>query len=139
MFKEVNTNAAKQFKLWLFEDVLPSIRKTGKYELDSKTKIELDKVNEQLKSYERDKHLVIDELKKRDKRIETLEFNQKKNKYPDGGYVYVLKLGNTQDVSDDEDQLLKHGKTDHLNKRSHTYNTSFPDDVKFEYTLKTGG
>lgn len=111
MLRNINTPLARKFKFWLYEEVLPEIRKTGKYELDKKNKAELDKVNERLKSYEHKEKTVMDELKSRDKRIETLEFNQKKNKYPDGGYIYVMKPSNAHDVPEDEDQLLKSGKT----------------------------
>ena len=64
---------AKIFMKKYFEDIMPKIRKTGKYILDKIAKKELDKINEKLKS-----------IKKSNKK---LVINQKNIVYPDGSHI----------------------------------------------------
>lgn len=59
----------------------------------------------------------------------SLKNNQKKDRFPNGGSVYVIKPYSLSD-----DNLLKIGKTDKpLNKRINTYNTSLPNNVIILY------
>jgi prophage antirepressor-like protein len=102
---------ATQFKKWIVGDVIPSIRKTGKYTMNEKNKNDMENLNAQLDNYK--------------KRVMVLENNQKKEKYPDGGYIYIVKPNNTE-----KDDLYKIGKVDEkLGKRMNTYNTALPDKV----------
>ncbi|VBB19050.1 BRO-N domain protein [Yasminevirus sp. GU-2018] len=109
---------ALKFKDWLISDVVPSIRKFGRYELDGETKKNIEKLNEDIKSYK--------------KRITILENNQKKEKYPKGGYIYILQPPDIQD-----EDLHKVGKTDRdLNDRINVYNTSLPDKMMVKYAKR---
>lgn len=101
---------AKKFKDWIVSSVIPSIRKMGKYELNKDMKSEIKKLNDKLDKYKQ--------------KVKILENNQKKEKYPKGGYIYIIKPPH---INND---LHKVGKTDkNLNKRLNTYNTSLPDKV----------
>lgn len=103
---------AVQFRKWISSEVVPSIRKYGKYEIDDQTKKNMDDLNKQLDEYK--------------KRIMILENNQKREKYPEGGYIYIVKPPN---IDIDED-LHKVGKADEkLNKRLNSYDTALPDKM----------
>lgn len=106
---------AKEFHKWLVEEVLPQLKKYGEYKLGEKYKAEIDKANAKIKSMK-------GTLKK-------YENNRKKNKYPTGGLVYVLRPING------DKKLLKIGKTGNLTPRLNTYNTSVPDNMEVLYTL----
>jgi prophage antirepressor-like protein len=45
---------AINFQLWLVNDVLPNLRKYGKYEVDKKLKIKLKNINKKIKILERE-------------------------------------------------------------------------------------
>lgn len=114
LYALVNNSKQKQavgFKEWLYEEVLPSIRQTGSFILETKYKNELEKTKE--------------ELMKHKMKIQVLENNQRKEKYPEGGFIYVIRPANI-----DED-LLKIGKT-----RLRTHNTTVPDKVNVLYKVK---
>lgn len=107
---------AERFRLWIFKTVIPTIRRTGRYEMSESQRVELDELN-----------LTLDEYKKR---VKVLENNQRKERYPEGGYVYIVKPVNLND------DLYKIGKTNDLNKRLSTYNTTVPDKVMVVDKLK---
>jgi len=44
---------AKEFQLWLINEVLPNLRKYGKYELNKKIKLKLKKLNKKIKILEK--------------------------------------------------------------------------------------
>jgi prophage antirepressor-like protein len=112
-------NKAKQFQEWISTEVIPKIRKSGKYEINKNQKKSINKLNEELEKYK--------------KRVKILENNQKKEKYPKGGYIYVVQPPEYEIA----DELFKTGKTDNdLNKRLNTYNTTLPDKVIVRYKLK---
>jgi prophage antirepressor-like protein len=106
---------AKKFHTWLVEEVLPEIRTNGKYKIAEKYKKDIDKANNKIKTM---KNI-----------IKKFENNKKKNKYPNGGVVYVLRP-----IGGDKN-LLKIGKTKNLNPRLNTYNTSVPDNMELLHTL----
>jgi prophage antirepressor-like protein len=108
---------AVKFTDWITSEVIPTIRKTGKYEVDDNTAKKIDDMNEELKKYK--------------KRVKVLENNQKKEKYVEGGYIYVIKNPESDEAN------YKIGKTDKdLNKRLNTYNTSSPDNFLVAYKKK---
>lgn len=109
---------AIEFKRWVTQDVIPAIRKTGTYTIEKKYENKLKNLNEQIKTYK--------------KRIKVLENNQKKSKYPEGGYVYVLKPPDQKNTN-----LHKIGQTMNLEKRINTYNTSLPDNMIIVHKAKT--
>lgn len=104
---------AKQFQLWISKNVLPALRKYGKYEHTSNNLInELDI-----------------KLKNANDEITILKNNQNKTKYPNGNHVYIMKQLDLKN----KDQIYKIGITKNLNKRANVYNTGFANNVKFLY------
>lgn len=94
---------AKKFKLWITQEVLPSIRKYGFYKLKIKYEKEYEDMLQQINKLEKDnKHMKTD---------------LKKEKFPDGGLVYVI------DYSDEGDDIYRIGSTDNMNKRKKIYDT----------------
>ena len=87
---------AKLFMNKYFKDIMPEIRKTGKYILDENNKQKLDIMNN------------VDLLN-----------NQRNIIYPNGKSIYVIIL------MKNNIKYFKIGYTKNLNKRLKTYNTSF--------------
>jgi len=108
---------AKEFKRWVIEKVLPSIRQTGSYTIKEKYKKQLAILNKKIKSYQ--------------KEIQILRNNQKKIKYKPGGLIYVLRPIDSRNPN-----LLKPGKTRKMKNRLYTYNTSTPDDMEVLFTIE---
>jgi prophage antirepressor-like protein len=104
---------ARNFQLWLSNDVLPKLRKQGKYELDKKVKFKVKNLNKKIKILEHNNKL----LKK----------NLTKNKYPKGTHVYVIE----------DEKLYKIGYTSDLKKRIQVYNTGKANKATYAYYKKT--
>jgi prophage antirepressor-like protein len=108
---------SKKFRKWIYEEILPSLRKKGTYILHEQMKHKFDELNKELEEY-----------KIKNKKLEN---NLKKNKFPEGGIIYII-----QPIELEDDEQFKIGKTINMNKRKNTYNTTVPDNVKVLYTLK---
>ena len=108
---------AEPFKRWILKEVIPRIRKTGEYKVESKYKKKLIQLEKK--------------LKEKSKRVRILEHNQKKKKYKVTGLIYVLRS-----INHGSDGLIKMGRTTDLNKRLNTYNTSVPDDMELLFVLE---
>jgi hypothetical protein len=104
---------AKDFQLWLINDVLPNLRKHGKYELNKKIKNKLKNLNKKIKILE--KNNII------------LKNNMTKHKYPKGTHIYIIE----------DDNKYKIGYTDDLEKRLRTYNTGKANKIEYVYYKKT--
>jgi prophage antirepressor-like protein len=104
---------AKDFQLWLINDVLPNLRKYGKYEMNKKIKLKLKNLNKKIKLLE--------------KNNKVLKNNMTKNKFPKGMHVYIIE----------DNYKYKIGYTDDLAKRLNTYNTGRADKVDYVYYKKT--
>jgi len=74
---------AKKFQRWLFHKVLPSIRKTGKYEIEGLSEIDLI-----IKSAQALKHIELKTLE-HDRRLTTLEALSKTDS-GDTGYMTII-------------------------------------------------
>jgi hypothetical protein len=108
--------------MWVLRVVLPSIRQYGFYQLEQKYKYKLDDISEKLKN-ERNK-------------VEMLENNQKKQKFPDGGLVYALEpMGLIP--KDTNKKIIRIGKSEFMKNRWSTYNTAVPDNFKLLYYIET--
>ena len=107
------TPKAIEFQEWLTGTVLPSLRKYGIYELEEKQKKKMEKINLKIKQLEKQKN--------------KLEKNLKKEKYPLGGIIYILKV----------DDLYKIEIIENLQKRTNNYNTSYPNKTNIVYYKKT--
>jgi prophage antirepressor-like protein len=104
---------AKEFQLWIITEVLPNIRKYGKYEVNKKLKLKLKNLNKKIKLLE--------------KQNEILKKNMTKNKYPKGMYIYILEDNN----------LYKIGYTNDLQKRINNYNIGKANKAEYKYYRKT--
>ena len=95
------------------DDVLPNLRKHGKYEINKKIKQKLKNLNKKIKKLEKDNI----KLKK----------DMTKNKFPKGTHVYIIE----------DNEKYKIGYTDDLQKRLQTYNTGSSDKIEYAYYKKT--
>jgi prophage antirepressor-like protein len=95
---------AQKFRDDIFSNILPTIRKTGKYNIEDKNK-----------------------LKELNKEIIELKNNQRNIKYPIGKAIYVIKkvINNKK--------YYKLGYTRNLNKRLKVYNTGNPNKLLYKY------
>ena len=98
-----NLPAAKKFQYWVFHDVLPSIRKYGKYQLK--------------KEYENERNAMITRLRYIEKEYELMKRDLKKDTYPDGALVYVI------DYSTKSKPIYRIGKTIDMKKRKTVHDT----------------
>ena len=104
---------AIEFQSWLINEVLPNLRKYGKFELNNKIKTKLKKLNKKIKLLEKNNKI--------------LKSNMTKNKYPKGTHIYILE----------DDNKYKIGYTDDLVKRLQTYNTGKANKLNYVYYKKT--
>ena len=115
-------NEAKKFKKWITKTVIPSIRKYGIYQVKHEDMKQIKKINEQL-------DITKDQLKIAQNRIETLEHNQTKTKYDNGGRVYAFK---SPDINQ---PYIRIGKTNNIKKRKAVYDTSTPNKFIEVYSI----
>jgi len=94
----------------LFTDVLPEIRKTGKFALNTTERKNMNKLTQKLKNYQ-----------KESKRTRKHSFPNKTGK----GFIYVLKVPTTKNGA--SKTCYKVGYTANLKKRLATYKTGNPD------------
>ena len=97
--------SAKEFQQWLINEVLPNLRKHGKYEINKKIKQKLKNLNKKIIKLQKDNI----KLKK----------DMTKNKFPKGTHVYIIE----------DNGKYKIGYTDNLINRLQTYNTGRSDKV----------
>lgn len=76
-----------------------------------------------------------DIIKKQNKKIETLERNLKKVKYPVKGAVYIMDVSGSSNLGDSNG--FKIGKTKNMNIRVNAYNTHHKDNPKVVYVFYT--
>ena len=107
--------AAIKFYKWTIEEVLPSIRNKGYYELEQKHKIEIDELNQ---------------------RIKILENNQAKKHITKGKYIYIIKSADNKLIKLKITEIYKIGKTIKFNSRMNTINTSSKDNFIILYKAK---
>jgi prophage antirepressor-like protein len=105
---------AKQFKDWVVDDVLPSIRKYGFYKLKKKYKNKI--------------HKFVDKINYLEKININMKNDLKKEKFPDGALFYVI------DFSEDGIEIYKIGICDDLKSRKQIYNTHTFHKKKVVYT-----
>lgn len=92
---------AKEFKNWVADIVIPSIRKYGKYKFKESHNEEMYKLTQE-----------INELQKTNN---ILENDLKKDKYPNGSVFYVIEY------SDGLNNYYRIGQTNDMNKRKKVY------------------
>lgn len=95
---------AKEFKKWITNDILPSLRKKNYYKMKKSHNNELTKLNKQLNF-----------IKSQNK---TLKRDLKKESYPKNNLLYVIDYS-----TKDEENVYRIGITKDLTKRKQIYNT----------------
>lgn len=103
---------AKELKRILYGDILPSIRKTGKYIVNSADRIKLKKLTNKIQLIQKEQFM---------KRTLTKKYTDASGK----GFIYVLKVKTLKDGKDK--QCYKIGYTTNLKTRLSTYKTGHPD------------
>jgi len=104
---------AKEFQKWIINDILPSLRKHGKYEVNKKIKLKIKNLNNKI-------NILI-------KENETLKQNMINNNYPSGTHIYVIEDNNKYKI----------GYTSNLKKRLAVYNTNKSDKISYAFYKKT--
>jgi len=112
LLSKSNKILAKKLMEKMFVDVLPSLRKNGKYILNSKEKSNIKALTKKL------------QLKSKEQSIRNTTKKQYNN-LSGKGFIYILKVNTIQDGK--EKQCYKIGYTTNLNKRIATYKTGNPD------------
>ena len=103
---------ARIFQNKYFIEIMPEIRKNGKYILENKDKIKMEEINNKLK-----------------KENINLINNIRNVIYPIGKALYIItKIINNK-------KYYKIGYTKNLNNRLKVYNTCFPNKILFNYYL----
>jgi len=69
-------------------------------------------------------------IENQQKHIKALENNQRKEKFPNGGLIYIIQPPDINDL-----ELHKIGKTNNMNERKPVINNILPDNVKILYTI----
>lgn len=115
---------AEDFRQWVIEKVIPSIKNTGSYKIEEKYKKKLDKLNIKLEQNNT-------KLSKSKKEIRILKHNQKRKHYKAKGLVYILRP-----IDSRNKKLIKLGKTVDFDKRLQTYKTSVPDDMEVLFQIE---
>lgn len=108
-----NKPLAKLFMDKYINEIMPQIRKTGKFILDNYNKNKLDIMNQELYKVKKDNTELLN--------------NQRNIVYPVGYALYVII------IIKNNKKYYKIGYTKNLNRRLQTYNTSFPYKIFFNY------
>ena len=104
---------AKLFMDKYINEIMPQIRKTGQFILDTSNKQKLDNMNQELEKVKKDNMDLLN--------------NQRNIIYPKGKAIYVI-INHKNNK-----KYYKFGYTKNLNYRLNTYNTSFPYKILFNY------
>ena len=115
LLSKSSKEVAKKLSEKLFVEVLPELRKTGKFILNSNETKDIKKLTRKIQS-----------LNLELKRTRKQTYNNKTGK----GFIYVLKIKTSRDGK--EKRCYKIGYTANLEKRMVTYKTGNPD-VELEY------
>lgn len=91
------------FSDWIFDDLLPTIRKFGKYKLE--------------KDYENEMFKLAEKINFLEKQNQILKRDLKKDYFPKGGLVYVI------DYSENNEYIYRIGRTQNMNTRKKVYDT----------------
>ena len=110
LLSKSNKPVANELSQLLFTDVLPEIRKTGKFALNTTERKNMNKLTQKLKNYQ-----------KESKRTLKQSFPDKTGK----GFIYVLKVPTTKNGVGKT--CYKVGYTANLEKRLSIYKTGNPD------------
>jgi prophage antirepressor-like protein len=94
-----NKNIAKIFMDKYYQEIMPQIRKHGKYEVSRKDKQKLDKVNEKLDNYKQELTYYYDKYEFEPSKNGYLYINQN-NSIKDGKEIKCFKIGYASDMTE---------------------------------------
>ena len=106
---------AVELKRILYSNVLPSIRKTGKFSVNSVDKAKLKNLTKKLQLFQKEKSIIK----------KTTKTYTKYNNNTGKGFIYILKVNTIQNGK--IEICYKIGYATNLNKRLNTYKTGHPD------------
>ena len=115
LLNKSNKPYAKQLLEKFFTEVLPSIRKTGEYKVNSIDKLKLKKLTKKLELIQREQSM---------KKLTTKQYTNYINTSKKG-FIYILKVKMLK--AGIEKICYKIGYTSDLNKRLESYKTGHPD------------
>ena len=125
---------AKLFMNKYFAEIMPTIRRTGKYILDIQDKIKLNKINKKIQSIKNSSKKVLNKVREKlssiKKSNKDLIINQTHIDYPEGNHLYIIKQKTNSKT------YYKIGYTKNLNNRIKTYNTGNANKIYFNYIIK---
>ncbi len=94
---------ATKFTDWMFDDLLPKLRKYGKYKLKKDLQNEMYTLSKKINFLEKQNQILKKDIKK--------------EKFPSGGIVYAI------DYSTDDESIYRIGMTNNMKLRKQIYNT----------------
>lgn len=118
---------AKEFKRWVTAEVLPSLRKTGSYQLQDDMKLQFNLLNDKLKQNE--EKIETLEAKLNNKDVEIYKINRKYERLKQRRTWHKFKVDFCLYIVINMNQLnkdFKFGITDNINTRLSTYRTNAP-------------
>lgn len=124
---------AKQFQKWVYQDVLPSLRKKGSYEMEKKYKFILESKEDEIKRTTQLLEIKNTELKDIKENIIDLEkqaVRRKRRKVVDGKVIYIIANKHFKNK-------YKLGISQNFTGRISTYNTHSADDFELIWYRKT--
>jgi len=124
LLKSSHMEKADKFRDWIYEEVLPSLIHTGVYKLSEKQMKEQQKIMFKLNKFKTENKVLS-------RKVEILENNMRKEKYPNGGVVYIYQTVDKKDTN-----MHKIGKSDKVHGRIRSSNTTVADNVEVLYILK---
>ena len=98
-----------------FTEIMPQIRKTGKYILEGNDKKEYDNMTKELNIHKKNNKILLN--------------NQRNIKYPIGNALYIFYKNK------DNNKYYKLGFTKNLNSRLSTYNTGLLNKILYDYYI----
>ena len=112
---------AKKFRKWVTSEVLPSIRKTGQYKLETTFQAKIDSLQQTIETVVNEKLALQSTYSHLAELHNKLRMKRNYHKFKKGNCVYI--------VTDRwrEKDYLKIGYTNNINARLRTYRTSMPD------------
>jgi prophage antirepressor-like protein len=121
-----NTAESKKFREWICEDVIPSIRKKGKYEFDEQVKQKLLEQEIQHKQKLIENEQTLQAQQKELTQLNSLLKRKLRKKYRKGECVYIITHTAFKNS-------IKIGKTEDMNRRTEDYKTGAPTDYTILY------
>lgn len=98
--------SAEKFQDWVFNEVLPSIRKTGTYSITQKPKTQIQLLAEIATQMAQQEQLLLEQ----DQRITAVEAEQERYNYPNGRFHTVMGFANLQGIKITANEASRKGR-----------------------------